>query len=50
MQCHDMFLVQSVDASEGLKPDDITEDFFKKVMTEKAVDVLELPIVYVKFA
>ena len=47
MQCHDVFLVQSVDVSNELTSDEITEDFFGKVMMEKVVDVVELPIVYV---
>lgn len=47
MQCHDMFLVQNVNVREGLTTDEITEDLFTKVMTEKVVDVVKLPIVYV---
>ncbi|XP_066356160.1 cysteine-rich receptor-like protein kinase 44 isoform X2 [Miscanthus floridulus] len=49
MQCHDMFLVQSVNVSEGLTFDEVTEDFFKKCMVENVVDVVKLPIVYVAF-
>ena len=47
MQCHDMLLVQSVNVSEGLTSDNVTEDFFKQVMVEKVVDVVKLPIVYI---
>ncbi|KAJ1265661.1 hypothetical protein BS78_08G093200 [Paspalum vaginatum] len=50
MQCRDMFIVQCVNVREaGLASadDEITEDFFEKVMAEKVVDVLQLPIVYV---
>lgn len=44
MQCNDICLVQSANVSEGLKPDEITDDFFKE---EKVVDMVKLPIVYV---
>ncbi|KAG2564016.1 hypothetical protein PVAP13_8KG343302 [Panicum virgatum] len=48
MQCHDMLIVQCVSISEGLaESDEISEEFFKKVMAEKVVDVVKLPIVYV---
>lgn len=48
MQCHDMLIVQCVSLSEGLtESDEISEEFFKKVMAEKVVDVVKLPIVYV---
>ncbi|XP_066356732.1 cysteine-rich receptor-like protein kinase 44 isoform X2 [Miscanthus floridulus] len=47
MQCHDMLLVQSVNVSEGLPSDNVTEDFFKQVMVEKVVDAVKLPIVYI---
>ena len=50
MQCLDMLLVQSVNLSKELascSDEEITEDFFKKVMTEKVVDVVTRPIVYV---
>jgi hypothetical protein len=47
MQCHDMLLVQSVNVSEGLTSDNVTEDFFKQVMVEKVVDAVKLPIVYI---
>ena len=49
MQCHDMLLVQSVNLSKEPTSSDeeITEDFFEKVMMEKAVDVVTRPIVYV---
>ena len=48
MQCHDMFLVQSVHVSKELTSDDeITGDLFEEAMTEKVVDVVKLPIVYV---
>ncbi|OEL12581.1 hypothetical protein BAE44_0026400, partial [Dichanthelium oligosanthes] len=46
-ECHDMLPVQSVNVSEGLTSDEITKDFFKKVMMGKVVDVVQLPIVYV---
>ena len=50
MQCLDMLLVQSVNLSKELassSDEEITEDFFEKVMTEKVVDVVTRPIVYV---
>jgi hypothetical protein len=48
MQCHDMFLVQSVNVGKELTSDDeITGDLFEKVMMDKVVDVVKLPIVYV---
>ncbi|CAL4991853.1 unnamed protein product [Urochloa decumbens] len=47
MQCNDMFTVQSVNVSDDMDSDDITEDFFKRAMVEKVVDVVKLPIVYV---
>lgn len=47
MQCHDMFLMLSVNVSEGMTSDEVTDDFFRKIMETKVVDVLELPIVYV---
>jgi hypothetical protein len=47
MQCHDMFLVQSVHVSKELTSAEITGDLFEKAMTEKVVDVVKLPIVYV---
>ncbi|CAM0878321.1 unnamed protein product [Alopecurus aequalis] len=47
MQCHDMFLVQNAKVSENLASDEVTEAFFKKLMVEKVVDVVKLPIVYV---
>ena len=50
MQCYDMLLVQSVNLSKELassSDEEITEDFFKKVMMEKVVDVVTRPIVYV---
>lgn len=48
MQCQDMFLVQSVHVGKELtSDDDITGDLFEKVMKDKVVDVVKLPIVYV---
>ncbi|KAJ1269960.1 hypothetical protein BS78_06G018400 [Paspalum vaginatum] len=49
MQCHDVFLVESVHVSRGHQTsEEITEDFFEKAMAEKkVVDVVKLPIVYV---
>ncbi|RLN03372.1 hypothetical protein C2845_PM13G06850 [Panicum miliaceum] len=47
MQCRDMLLVQSVNLRQGLTFDDITDDFFKKAVVEKVVEMVKLPIVYV---
>jgi len=47
MQCHDVLLVQSVNVSEGLTSDNVTEDFFKQVMVDKVLDAVKLPIVYI---
>ena len=47
MECHDMFLVQSLDISKEQMTTEITKEFFKKVMVEKLVDTVKLPIVYV---
>lgn len=49
MLCQDMLLVQSVNLSKEptSSVEEITEDFFEKVMTEKVVDVVTRPIVYV---
>lgn len=47
MQCDDVVLVQCVNISQDLPSDQITDGFFEKVMREKVVDVVTLPIVYI---
>lgn len=48
MQCRDMFIVQSVNVGKELTSNDnITGDLLEKVMKDKVVDVVKLPIVFV---